>query len=128
MSARRDVTTAFNHQNPRPETNRPSPRTGEIESTSDTTFCTGTIEASGLAVGFVGDKSLVSSGQETVDHPEHYRPGPYEAIKVIEAWELDFHLGNAVKYIARAGRKSSMREDLEKAIWYLQRKIEGLEE
>jgi hypothetical protein len=61
-----------------------------------------------------------------VNHPAHYGGGdnPYEAIKVIEAWQLDFCLGNAVKYISRAGKKTaSPREDLEKAIWYLQRRL-----
>lgn len=61
---------------------------------------------------------------KTVDHPDHYggKDNPYEVIKVIKAWELGFHLGNAVKYIARAGKKNSetLIEDLEKAIWYLQ--------
>ena len=48
-----------------------------------------------------GDKPM-----EEVNHPEHYRPGQYEAIKVIEAWGLGFNRGNAVKYISRHGRKS----------------------
>lgn len=61
---------------------------------------------------------------ETVDHPAHYGGDTvYEAIKVIEAWELNFHLGNAVKYIARAGKKSERLEDLKKAQWYLAREI-----
>jgi hypothetical protein len=67
---------------------------------------------------------------EQVTHPKHYggADNPYEAIKVIEAWELDFHLGNTIKYIARAGKKDSTKEkqDLEKALWYLQRKIDNL--
>jgi hypothetical protein len=60
---------------------------------------------------------------ESVDHPAHYRPGTYEAINVIEAWGLGFHLGNAVKYIARAGLKGARVEDLKKARWYLDREI-----
>ena len=56
-----------------------------------------------------------------VNHPAHYRPGVYEAINVIEAWTLGFHLGNAVKYIARAGLKGDASEDIEKARWYLDR-------
>lgn len=62
---------------------------------------------------------------DTVNHPAHYggEDNPYEAIKVIEAWELDFALGNAVKYIARAGKKGSAKEDLQKARWYLERAI-----
>ncbi len=66
---------------------------------------------------------------ETVNHPSHYggADNPYEAIKIIEAWDLDFHLGNSVKYILRAGKKHGMSEDLKKARWYLTRKIEILE-
>lgn len=60
-----------------------------------------------------------------VDHPKHYNSGKIEAISVIEDWNLDFHLGNTVKYICRAGKKetSSEVQDLEKAIWYIQRKL-----
>lgn len=57
-----------------------------------------------------------------IDHPQHYGGDTvYEAIKVIEAWELGFHLGNTVKYISRAGKKEPDKfiEDLEKAQWYL---------
>lgn len=63
-----------------------------------------------------------------VDHPAHYggADNPYEAIKVIEACGLCFHLGNTVKYILRAGKKNDIIEDLQKARWYLDRKIEGL--
>lgn len=62
---------------------------------------------------------------EAVDHPPHYggADSPYEAIKVIEAWDLGFCLGNTIKYIARAGKKGSELEDLEKALWYLDREI-----
>ena len=57
-----------------------------------------------------------------VDHPEHYKAGDLEVIDIIEAFDLDFHLGNAVKYILRAGRKTEdAGEDLDKAIWYLNR-------
>jgi hypothetical protein len=61
-----------------------------------------------------------------VNHPVHYggEDNTYEAIKVIEAWELDFHLGNVVKYISRAGKKGSKIEDLKKAQWYLNRAVE----
>ena len=70
--------------------------------------------------------------REMVNHPSHYQYGKnneYEAIKVIEAWNLDFHLGNTVKYISRAGKKDTDKElqDLKKARWYLDRKIEILE-
>ena len=65
-----------------------------------------------------------------VDHPEHYggADNPYEAIKVIEAWDLNFNLGNTVKYISRLGKKpdADFIEDLEKALWYLQREVDKL--
>jgi len=63
-----------------------------------------------------------------VDHPAHYTRGKYEVIEVIEDWELGFHLGNAIKYIARAGYKDPAKteEDLRKAIWYIERFIGGL--
>lgn len=66
---------------------------------------------------------------EAVNHPAHYggEANPYEAIKVIEAWELDFCLGNAMKYISRAGKKTpNAEQDLEKAVWYLQRRLKQI--
>jgi hypothetical protein len=74
---------------------------------------------------------------EKVNHPDHYGGAlnPYEAIKVILAWGLhsNFAIGNAVKYLARAGKKSqeSYLDDLRKARWYLDweiRRCEGNEE
>lgn len=62
-----------------------------------------------------------------VDHPEHYRAASgHEAIDVIEAWGLNFNLGNVVKYISRAGYKDDHIEDLQKALWYLQREVDRL--
>jgi hypothetical protein len=70
--------------------------------------------------------------KEMVNHPNHYggEDNTYEAIKVIEAWDLDFHIGNTVKYISRAGKKGTDQElqDLKKALWYLERKIKNLED
>lgn len=64
---------------------------------------------------------------ETVNHPAHYAEGrKYEPIDVIEDWGLDFCLGNALKYISRAGRKDDTLNDLEKARWYLDREIKKL--
>jgi len=63
-----------------------------------------------------------------VNHPDHYggADNPYECIKVIEAWDLGFNLGNALKYISRAGKKDPARavEDLRKAKQYLDFEIE----
>jgi hypothetical protein len=66
----------------------------------------------------------------SINHPEHYNHGKIEAIEVIEDWGLDFHLGNAVKYICRAGKKESSTsiEDLEKALWYIKRKVKLLKQ
>lgn len=66
---------------------------------------------------------------DNVNHPKHYTEGrKYEPIEVIEDWKLDFCLGNAVKYISRAGRKDETKtiEDLEKAKWYIDREIRNL--
>lgn len=63
-----------------------------------------------------------------INHPKHYggEDDPYEAIKVIEAWELGFNLGNALKYIKRHNAKAGL-EDLKKAAWYLNRQIQNME-
>lgn len=69
--------------------------------------------------------------KEHVNHPSHYggEDNIYEAIKVIEAWNLGFCLGNAIKYISRAGKKdnNSYLQDLKKAKWYLEREIAKIE-
>lgn len=62
-------------------------------------------------------------GGDTVNHPAHYTDGKIEVIDFIEDKKLGFCLGNAVKYIARAGKKDPSKEveDIRKAIWYLNR-------
>lgn len=60
---------------------------------------------------------------DNVNHPYHYKSSNMECIEIIEAFGLTFHLGNAVKYIIRCGKKGDPEEDLNKAIWYLQRAI-----
>ena len=64
---------------------------------------------------------------DPVLHPTHYTFSPIEPISVVESWQLDFHLGNVVKYIARAGHKGDKLQDLRKARWYLDRRIARLE-
>lgn len=73
------------------------------------------------------DEDIVSI--DNVNHPSHYGGvnNPHEAIKVIDAWNLGFCLGNTLKYIARAGKKNNDLEDLKKARWYLNHEIEKLE-
>lgn len=63
---------------------------------------------------------------ESVNHPKHYNTGKIEVIDFIEDQGLGFNDGNTVKYISRAGKKDPSKhlEDLEKALWYLQREIE----
>ena len=63
---------------------------------------------------------------DPVNHPAHYTRGRIEPIDVIEDWQLGYHLGNVVKYIARYCHKGSPRRDLEKASWYLTRLIDAL--
>lgn len=76
-------------------------------------------------------KTLSNDVDQNVQHPIYYggADDTYEAIKVIEAWNLGFHLGNTVKYISRAGKKdgNSATQDLKKALFYLNREIELLE-
>lgn len=65
-----------------------------------------------------------------INHPEHYNQGKIEVIDFIEDQHLGFHLGNVVKYICRAGIKPGCPEekDLQKALWYLQRYMEYVQE
>lgn len=67
---------------------------------------------------------------DAVNHPSHYTDGKIEVIDFIEDKNLDFCLGNAVKYISRAGKKDPEKEieDLKKAIWYINRRIQELEQ
>ena len=60
--------------------------------------------------------------EEQVNHPSHYQQG-IEPIEVIESWDLNFNLGNVIKYTLRAPYKENMIQDLEKAKWYLEREI-----
>ena len=63
--------------------------------------------------------------KEQVNHPSHYQQG-IEPIEVIESWDLNFNLGNVIKYTLRAPYKENMVQDLEKAKWYLEREIKRL--
>lgn len=64
---------------------------------------------------------------DPVNHPSHYNVGKIEVIAAIDDWKLGFCEGNAVKYIARAKHKGRELEDLKKAVWYLNHRIEQLE-
>ena len=62
--------------------------------------------------------------EDNVFSPKHYTAGKYEVIDVIEDWGLNFRLANTIKYIARHMHKGKPLEDLEKALWYLQREVD----
>nr|DAF83559.1 MAG TPA: nucelotide kinase [Caudoviricetes sp.] len=75
-----------------------------------------------------GSPSKEETSFDAVSHPSHYTEGRnYEPRKVIADWGLNFNLGNAVKYISRAGRKGDKIEDLKKAIQYIEFEIEELD-
>lgn len=61
---------------------------------------------------------------DPVNHPPHYKTGGIETIDFIEAKSLNYRLGNVIKYITRSDHKGNRKEDLQKALWYLQREIE----
>ena len=60
---------------------------------------------------------------DPVNHPSHYKTGGIETIDFIEAKQFNYNMGNAVKYISRAEHKGNKKQDLEKAVWYLNREI-----
>lgn len=68
---------------------------------------------------------MTSPEIDMVNHPPHYRAGGFECIEIIEAYRLGYHLGNALKYLWRAGRKSpDVIVDLRKAVWYCRRAVD----
>lgn len=70
------------------------------------------------------DKEQYMKQTDNINSPKHYTAGKYEVIEVIEDWDLNFRLANTVKYIARHKHKGKPLEDLEKALWYLQREVD----
>lgn len=71
-----------------------------------------------------GSEDYVQKANDSVFSPKHYTAGKYEVIDVIEDWGLNFRLANTIKYIARHMHKGKPLEDLEKALWYLQREVD----
>lgn len=61
--------------------------------------------------------------KELVNHPEHYQGKSFEVIDIINDYSLNFELGNSIKYILRADKKGNKKQDLEKAIWYLNHEL-----
>tara|TARA_R100001443_G_scaffold105850_1_gene115027 strand:+ start:64 stop:561 length:498 start_codon:yes stop_codon:yes gene_type:complete len=66
------------------------------------------------------------SYEQSVNHPSHYNKTSLEVIDAIDIWGLNFSEGNVIKYLLRAKHKNNAREDLEKALWYVQRLLDNL--
>lgn len=60
---------------------------------------------------------------DMVNHPSHYNVKGFEVIDIIDAFGLNFNMGNALKYLLRADKKGNKKQDIQKALWYLQREI-----
>ena len=73
-----------------------------------------------------GKEKACKPKKEKVNSPDHYNTGRIEVIDAIEDWNLGFNDGNAIKYIARHQHKGDSIQDIEKAIWYLQRHLKNL--
>jgi hypothetical protein len=101
---------------PRPSRSTRASRVGAVEPVSD--------GVSKRAAAQAGTGANVS--HDAVNHPQHYtsHPSGVECITVVE--HMSFNLGNAVKYIWRAGDKGPVDEDLRKAIWYIERERQRL--
>jgi hypothetical protein len=66
---------------------------------------------------------LEEQKSDSVNHPAHYKVGGIETIDFIEAKKLNYNIGNVVKYLTRADHKGNRKQDLEKALWYLEREL-----
>ena len=82
------------------------------------------VSTSGQSLLAGGPTEAELNGTDNVNHPAHYKTGGIETIDFIEAKNLNYHLGNVVKYITRADHKGDRLENLKKAQWYLNREIE----
>ena len=81
-----------------------------------------------ISASNIGKTCYVTLQQpDIINSPAHYTSGEIETIDYIEDKGFNYHLGNVVKYISRAGRKGDLLTDLKKAQWYLNREIERVE-
>ena len=76
-----------------------------------------------LDIDYLGDE-YEENKNNLVNNPSHYNRNGIEVIDVIEAYNLNFRLGNVIKYILRSDLKGNKKQDLEKALWYLKREVE----
>ena len=74
----------------------------------------------------IEEQEVKAIKEDVINHPSHYTRGKIEVIDFIEDQQLPYHLGNVIKYVARAGHKGDKLEDLKKARWYLDRYIKGV--
>ena len=72
---------------------------------------------------FIASLESTEQQPDMVNHPPHYTVNGIEVIDIIDAFKLNFNMGNALKYLLRADRKGNKEQDINKAIWYLQREI-----
>jgi len=63
------------------------------------------------------------NNENLIDHPEHYKSDSIEVIDIIDSFNLNFNLGNSIKYILRADKKGNRKQDLQKALWYLNHEL-----
>lgn len=61
--------------------------------------------------------------ENLIDHPIHYQSDGIEVINIIDSFNLNFNLGNSIKYILRADKKGNKKQDLEKALWYINHEL-----
>lgn len=86
------------------------------------------VEETNKEIGKLFNEAYEKYQSDAVNHPPHYKVGGVETIDFIEAKDLNYRLGNVVKYVSRAGKKESdPLEDLKKARWYLDREITARE-
>jgi hypothetical protein len=81
----------------------------------------------GEFVHFDTNPAFIPTQPDMVNHPPHYTVGGVETIDFIEAKGLNYHLGQVIKYVSRAGKKGDALQDLQKARWYLNREIARVE-
>jgi hypothetical protein len=94
-----------------------------IESDDEVTLCS-ECDGTGAKTGWPYAVDREDEPYDPVNRPKHYCIGKYEVIDVIEDWFPDEpHLFSAVQYLARARHKGQFKQDLEKAIWYIQRRL-----
>jgi hypothetical protein len=75
----------------------------------------------------IKDEKNINPIKEMVNHPDHYKGNKFEVIDIIDDYKLSFSMGNAVKYLLRAGKKDNTIQDLKKAVWYIEHEIKTLE-